>query len=120
MRNIDDNVIGNIDTSLMARLFTNLISNAYQYSNPGSTISISLKNINNEIEFIVSDTGIGIPEDKLDKIWDRFYQVNAVRDPNNNSSGLGLSIVKWISDIHGGKINVKSKIGEGTTFIFKF
>ena len=65
---------------------------------------------------MVQDEGIGIAPEHLSKIWDRFYQVDSSR--SNKNSGLGLSMVKWISDVHKGKLEVASKPNEGTTFIF--
>lgn len=115
-REISPDVYANADKLLLTRLFINLISNAYQYSNEGTTITVTLKQDNNKIIFMVQDEGIGIAPEHLSKIWDRFYQVDSSR--SNKNSGLGLSMVKWISDVHKGKLEVASKPNEGTTFIF--
>ena len=120
IQNIEQNIFANVDRLLLTRLFVNLISNAYQYSNDGSNIIVTLKEIDNKIEFSVKDEGIGISEENIPKIWDRFYQVDSSRtEERNGSSGLGLPMVKWISDCHNGKLEVISEIDKGSTFIFR-
>ena len=114
--NIELNIHYNVDRLLITRLFINLISNAYQYSDENTKIKVSLKEKEGVISFIVEDEGIGIEEDNLSKIWDRFYQVDSSR--SNSGSGLGLSMVKWISDCHNGKLFVESKKGLGSKFTF--
>ena len=104
----------------MTRLFINLISNAYQYSPENTTITVSLKTEGENVIFSVKDEGIGISEEHLSKIWDRFYQVDSSRTGDRNgSSGLGLSMVKWIADRHNGELTVNSEVGKGSEFIFK-
>ncbi len=117
-RNIAPNIFGLIDSILMARLFINLISNAYNYGKEDGTIKVTLYEDKNEIVMMVSDDGIGISEENLPKIWERFYQVDSVRMNENGSMGLGLSMVKIIAEKHGGTVSVRSKLGEGTTFTF--
>ena len=68
----------------------------------------------------VKDDGIGISEEHISKIWDRFYRVDKSRSRENGGTGLGLSMVRWIVSIHNGDIRVKSKEGVGTSFIFQF
>ena len=71
--------------------------------------------------FSVTDNGIGISKENLPKIWERFFQADPSRTANENGSmGLGLSMVKWIAKIHGGKVDVESELGKGSTFTFKF
>jgi two-component system, OmpR family, sensor histidine kinase BaeS len=106
---------------LLARLFINLIANAYQYSKANGTIQISLQKINDNIVFAVKDNGIGIADEELPLIWNRFYRGDKSRTVNeSNSMGLGLSMVKWISDCHNGTVTVTSKINEGSEFVFSF
>lgn len=119
IRDIDDSICASVDRFLMARLFINLVSNAYQYSNDNGKVEVSLKEDAGNIIFAVSDTGIGIAADELDKIWERFYQADASRTANaNGSMGLGLSMVKHIAECHGGRVSVESKLGIGSKFIF--
>ena len=68
----------------------------------------------------VEDTGIGIPEEDKERIFERFYRVDKSRSRENGGTGLGLSMVHFIVAVHGGKIHVESKKGEGTSFIFQF
>ncbi len=117
---IEQDILANVDTLLMTRLFINLISNAYQYSPENTTITVSLKTEGENVVFSVKDEGIGIAEEHLSKIWDRFYQVDSSRTGDRNgSSGLGLSMVKWIADRHNGELKVNSEVGKGSEFIFK-
>ena len=117
---IKPNIMANVDTLLITRLFINLISNAYQYSPENTTITVSLKTEGENVVFSVKDEGIGIAEEHLTKIWDRFYQVDSSRaGDRNGSSGLGLSMVKWIADRHNGELKVNSEVGKGSEFIFK-
>lgn len=120
-QNIDKEIIGKVDRSLITRLFVNLISNAYQYIGTGNSIIVSLNKENDKIKFSVKDDGVGISEENISKIWDRFYQVDSSRTADGNgSSGLGLSMVKWIAETHNGKLEVKSELGQGSEFIFIF
>lgn len=117
---INPNIMANVDTLLITRLFINLISNAYQYSPENTTITVFLKTEGENVVFSAKDEGIGIAEEHLTKIWDRFYQVDSSRaGDRNGSSGLGLSMVKWIADRHNGELKVNSEVGKGSEFIFK-
>lgn len=117
-KHIEYQIIETVDQMLITRLFINIISNAYQYSEPNTTIKVYLYKENNQTIFSVKDQGIGIDEENIDKIWNRFYQVDSAR--NKNTSGLGLSMVKWIADKHEITINVDSTINKGTQFTFVF
>ena len=107
-------IYANIDEMMIMRVFTNLISNAISYGNQNGTITVELFLQENRIVSKISDDGIGISEDKLDKIWLRFYQVDPSK--NGDNSGLGLSMVKKIIELHKGEIFVESELGKGTTF----
>lgn len=118
-RNIEPDIVENADRFLLVRLFINLISNAYRYGRTGGNITVSLWQDKDVITASVADDGIGIAEGDIQKIWERFYQVNPSRSANENGSvGLGLSMVKWIAECHGGSVSVKSALGEGSTFTF--
>ena len=120
-QNIDKDIVGKVDRSLITRLFVNLISNAYQYIGSGNSIIVSLSKEKDKIRFSVKDDGVGIAEENISKIWDRFYQVESSRtEDGSGSSGLGLSMVKWIAETHNGKLEVKSELGKGSEFIFIF
>ncbi len=97
-------------------VFTNLITNAIKYSPPGGSISISAKVENNYLVIRVSDTGFGIPEEDLERIFVRFYRVKDSQTREIHGTGLGLAIVKSIIEAHHGRIKVESRLGEGTTF----
>ena len=107
-------IYANIDEMMIMRVFTNLISNAISYGKQNGTITVELFLQENRIVSKISDDGIGISEDKLDKIWLRFYQVDLSK--NGDNSGLGLSMVKKIIELHKGEIFVESELGKGTTF----
>ena len=79
-------------------------------------VSVSASKNGDKTEIIVADNGVGISEEHIDKIWTRFYRVDDVRNDEYGSSGLGLSMVKSIIELHGGEITVKSSIGHGTEF----
>lgn len=117
-KHIQPDILKTVDQLLITRLFINIISNAYQYSEENTTIKVSLYKQNEKIIFSVKDQGIGIDTEHIDKIWNRFYQVDSSR--NKETSGLGLSMVKWIADKHNIDISVNSELGKGTEFIFVF
>ncbi len=115
-RSIAPNVYIATDSMLSARIFINLISNAYSYGKENGNIDVALLDGENEVVVEIADDGIGIAEEKLPRIWERFYQVNTSRTNADGNMGLGLSMVKLIADRLGIGISVKSKLGEGTTF----
>lgn len=104
------------DETLMLSAITNLVSNALKYGKESGTVKVSAVKEDEVVSLTVADDGIGIPAEKLDKIWDRFYRVDGVRNDEYGSSGLGLSMVKSIVELHGGKISVASEVGKGTEF----
>ena len=106
------------DQTLMIRLFANLLQNAVTYNREHGAITLTLKQAD-DIILTVQDTGIGISEEHLPHIWERFYQADPSRS-DTESSGLGLSMVKWIVEAHQGTITVSSKVDEGTTFTCVF
>ena len=123
----NNNIFADVDKDMITRVFINLVSNAITYGNENGTIKIILNKIenksentdlenSNQIKCEIIDDGIGISEEHINKIWNRFYQVDSSRSSDN--SGLGLSIVKWIVEEHKGVIAVESELGKGTTFTF--
>jgi len=114
--NISGNVYADIDESMIMRVFINLLSNAVFYGKDGGNVSVDLFAKEDKVICKITDDGIGISEEHIDKIWNRFYQVESSRSTDN--SGLGLSIVKWIIEEHKGTIMVESELGKGTVFTF--
>lgn len=109
------------DRMLFCRSLSNLIQNAVQYGNPGGRIEVSVYWEKKGLAVAVSDDGIGIAAQDLDRIWDRFYQVKQSRSKENGGSmGLGLSMVKAIVNKHGGSVAVDSQPDEGSTFTLYF
>lgn len=108
-----------VDETLYIRMMDNLISNAISYGKEGGTITVTLRREKEGLCGTVQDDGIGIAKEHLPHIWERFYRVDKSRTDGNHS-GLGLSMVKWIVEEHGGEITVESQEGEGTTFTYVF
>ena len=104
------------DKELITRMILNLLDNAVKYTPAGGEISLALTRQNGNAEIVVRDTGIGIPEADRYRIFDRFYRVDKARSRAHGGAGLGLSIVRWIVEIHGGEIRVDSTSNAGSTF----
>lgn len=100
----------------LKQIFINLISNAISYSLQGGRVTISMKEGLNSVAVSISDTGIGIAQEEIPRIFERFYRVDKARSRNSGGTGLGLAIVKHLVEAHKGKISVESKLGKGTTF----
>lgn len=109
-----------VDRSMMIRLLTNLIRNAYCYGKENGHIWVSLRADDKSIVLSVQDDGIGIAKAEQDKIWQRFYQIESSRTAKDNGGmGLGLAMVKQIADLHKGVITVDSEVEKGSTFTLK-
>ena len=115
--------ICHLDKDMFVLIMNNLVSNAFKFTDPGGVIQVVLKynlspadKVPEQIEITVSDSGIGIPEEKLENVFNRFYQADQSLSRRSEGCGLGLSIVKFIVDAHRGKISVQSKLGNGSTF----
>lgn len=98
-------------------IFVNLISNAIKYTPKGGNVNVSLNKEGKGTRLMVMDTGIGIPDEDIDQIFEKFYRIKTEQTRSISGSGLGLSIVKGIVEAHGGAVHVESEVGEGTTFI---
>ncbi|WP_457551346.1 ATP-binding protein [Desulfobacula sp.] len=105
-----------LDVEKVETIAANLISNALKFTSDNGKISICAGQDKNGIWFEVQDTGMGIPEEKQEKIFERFLQVDDQHSRNNEGTGLGLAMVRELASLHGGKVNVHSKIGKGSTF----
>ena len=102
---------------LLYSIIYNLCDNAIKYNHAGGCVDVIVQPNKYETSIIVKDTGIGIPEECCERIFERFYRVDKSRSKEVGGTGLGLSIVKHAVMIHNGKIEVKSKVGEGTEVI---
>jgi signal transduction histidine kinase len=109
----------NADKNLLHQVWTNLIMNSIKFSNHGDSIFVRVSSNENEVEIEIKDTGIGISDEDLPQIFNRFFIVDKARNRKESSSGLGLSIVKQIIELHKGQIDVESKLGGGTMFKLK-
>jgi two-component system sensor histidine kinase SenX3 len=104
------------DETQLTSMFSNLVDNAINYTPPGGRVEVTGGMEGSEIVIKIADTGIGIPEGKLSRIFERFYRVEKARSKATGGTGLGLSIVKHVAENHGGRVTVESTVGEGTTF----
>jgi two-component system phosphate regulon sensor histidine kinase PhoR len=106
------------DGAQLGEVLQNLLDNAVQYTPSGGKIEVQARSNEREVIFTVTDTGIGIPESDLERIFERFYRVDAARSREAGGTGLGLAIARHIVDAHGGRIWVESAIGQGSRFHF--
>ena len=105
------------DPDRIKQLLLNLVDNAIKYTPKGGKVTLGLQRVENWAQLSVADTGIGIPAQDLPHVFERFYRVDKARSRAAGGAGLGLSIVQWIVQVHSGKIDVRSEMGKGTTFI---
>ncbi len=104
------------DPDRLKQVLFNLVDNAIKYTPGGGEVRLSLERDTQWVRVAVADTGIGIPPQDLSKIFDRFYRVDKARSREKGGSGLGLAIAQWIAQAHGGRIEVQSAVGKGSTF----
>ena len=118
---IEPDITGYLDESFYIRMLDNLISNAVSYGKEDGNIKVTLHQIPSGVRGTVEDDGIGISRDDQVHIWERFYRVDASRTgkEEGSHSGLGLSMVKWIAQAHGGNVRVESELGKGSCFTFE-
>lgn len=112
---IEDEVSLRFNAALISRVIHNLLQNAYKYGRDGGHIILRLKKLKDGAEISVTDDGIGIAKEDLDKVWKRFWQADSSRG-EDGGSGLGLAMVKEIAGFHGGSASVESELGKGSTF----
>lgn len=105
------------DPAFLEKVWENLLSNALKYTEDGGTVDIELVDEQDAVRVSVRDTGIGMKQTDVDRIFDRFYRVDQSRTQEVGGTGLGLSIVQKVVKLHGGKIEVQSEEGVGTTFL---
>jgi signal transduction histidine kinase len=106
------------DPKRLGQVFDNLLGNAIKFSPNGGEIAVLIRPIGSAVQVDVRDTGIGIPSDRLDQIWKRFYQIDSASTRRFAGAGLGLTIAKRIIDAHDGQLWVESEPGKGSTFHF--
>ena len=106
------------DEARISQVLINLLDNAIKYTKEGGSVTVSARPKDKYIQIDVSDTGIGIPEEDISRIFERFYRVDKARSRELGGTGLGLSIVKHIVQAHDGEVWVKSLVGHGSTFSF--
>ena len=104
-----------VDSDRILQVFSNLVGNALKFTPRGGTITLRAEPGKGEVVFSVADTGPGIPEEQLPRLFDRYWQA---RKTDHRGAGLGLAIAKGIVEAHGGRIWVESEVGNGTTFSF--
>jgi two-component system, OmpR family, phosphate regulon sensor histidine kinase PhoR len=104
------------DAARLEQVLVNLIHNAVKFTRPGGEVVLSAQAEGEVVCFRVSDTGVGIPSDDLERIFERFYKADRAR--SGGGTGLGLSISRHLVEAHGGKIWVESREGQGSTFFF--
>lgn len=116
---IEPDIYADADETLYIRMVSNLISNAVYYSGDHAEVTVELRSSDGTVTGRVIDNGIGISEEDLSHIWERFYRADDSRSKGGRS-GLGLPMVKWIVEAHGGTVTAHSRLGEGSTFVFEF
>lgn len=116
--NVDSTWMVRADPDRLKQVFVNLLDNAIKYNREGGAITVTAQPDGKWLRVSVTDTGIGIPDDDLPRIFERFYRVDKARSRELGGTGLGLAIVKHIIESHGGTLTVTSRLGEGSTFTF--
>jgi len=107
------------DPDLLARAVQNLVSNAIKYSPPGTEVTVSAAGDEAAVSIEVADQGYGIPEADQARIFDKFYRVPRVQDAGVPGTGLGLSLVREIAELHGGSVTVRSEVNAGSRFVLR-
>ena len=114
--NCDESLKGLINPSLLEQAVANLADNAIKFSPPGKSVFVSCAREKGELAITVRDQGPGIPEEHLPRLFERFYRVDKARSRDLGGTGLGLAIVKHIAQAHGGRVSVRSQVGQGCVF----
>lgn len=117
---LDPDIIINGDEGRLEQILQNIIDNSIRYTDSGGKISISLSKHPYGCKLVVEDTGIGIPEEDINKLTERFYRVNKARSRSDGGTGLGLAIVNKLVKLHDGKLEIESVLGKGTTINLYF
>lgn len=116
----DEPIYLNADRARLAQVFGNLLNNSCKYTRPEGTVSLSAERVGDEVVVTVKDNGAGIPQDKLDSIFDMFMQVDRTSERSQGGLGIGLTLVKRLTEMHGGSIEARSAgVGQGSEFIVR-
>lgn len=107
------------DEEALRQAVSNLVDNAIAHSHDGGSVRVSLARHGDVVEVSVRDTGTGIPPEALERVFERFYRVDAARSRARGGTGIGLSIVKHVAQAHGGSVGVASRVDEGSTFTLR-
>jgi Signal transduction histidine kinase len=116
---VDEDIMLYADGKMLKQVLRALVDNSMKFTPPDGIITVRAKKDKNTVDIVVEDTGIGIPEEEVKNIFNRFYRVDKARSKESGGSGLGLSIVKWIVETHGGTIQADSTVGKGTIITIK-
>ena len=111
---LDLHITLNADPNKLARVIHEVLKNAIQFTPTHGTISVNLKRYEKQVGIIIQDSGIGIPADEIDRIFDRFYRVDKARTKRH--AGLGLAVARLLIEAHQGEIKVESVLGKGSRF----
>lgn len=104
-----------VDRDMWEKVVSNLLSNAFKFTFEGA-IKITLKSMDGGVELQVSDTGVGIPEDQRDRVFERFHRIEGIHARTYEGTGIGLALVQELVKLHGGNVRVESRVGHGSTF----
>ena len=113
-------VIIDADRMLIREMIGNLVQNSIRYNKENGKVQVSVTLADGHPQVSVRDTGIGIPADQLDRVFERFYRVDKSRSRQTGGTGLGLAIVKHIAELHDAEIAIESVLNEGTEIIVRF
>ncbi len=108
-----------LDKDKIEKIVNNLLSNAFKFTPEGGKIEVTIEKMINDVEIRITDSGIGIPKENIEKIFDRFYQVDSSHTREQEGTGIGLALTKELVELHKVKIEVESETGKGTTFIVR-
>lgn len=113
------NVVAGVDPRQIQTAVSNLVENAIKYTDAHGSVAVEARINDGVLVIVVHDTGVGIPAEHLDRVFERFYRVDVARSRGTGGTGLGLAIVRHVATNHGGEVNVRSREGEGSTFTLR-
>ncbi|MCW6106541.1 PAS domain-containing sensor histidine kinase [Clostridium sporogenes] len=116
--NVEEKIIA-VDPDKIERIILNLLSNSIKFTNSGGNIFVNIIDSEEDVYIHVKDTGVGIPSDKLESIFERFFQIDKTLKKNKEGTGIGLHLVKSFVEMHKGDVTINSELGKGTEFIIK-